>query len=134
MKQSKRLLRSLIAISILAVLMIGMLLIYNQFKPQGAKGSKEIVVEVVIPDEENTEVTLNTDAEFLRQALEEENMIKGTESDFGLFITEVNGRTVDNSKEEWWCITKDGATVEYGVDQIAIADGEHYEISLMSGY
>lgn len=134
MKQNKNVLKSLIAFGIMAVIVLVMLIAYNQFKPQGEKGSKKIVVEVVIPEEESKEFTLNTDAEFLRQALEEKNLIKGSESEYGLFITEVNGRTVDDTKQEWWCVTKDGEDVFTGVDATPIADGDHYEITLTIGY
>jgi len=134
MKQNKKIHQSLIALGILAVLVFAMLMVYNQLKPKGIIGSKNIVVEIVLPDEDSTEIELKTDAKFLRQALEEVNLIKGTESEFGLFITEVNGRAVDSSKEEWWCITRDQAQIDYGVDQIEIADGDHYELTLMAGY
>lgn len=134
MKQNKNLSKSIIAIGLFALVIVIMSVVYFQFKPEGTKGSKEIVVEVVIPEGEIKEFTLHTDAEFLRQALQEEDLIKGTESEFGLFLTEVNGRVVDDTKQEWWCITKDGEDVFTGVDETAIMDGDHYEITLTVGY
>jgi hypothetical protein len=134
MRQNKNLLKSLIAFGLLALVVVIMLITYFQFKPAGIKGSKEIVVEVAIPEEETKEFTLNTDVEFLRQALEEKELIKGSESEFGLFITEVDGRVVDDTKQEWWCITKDGENVFTGVDETPIADGDHFEITLTIGY
>ncbi len=121
------------AIVFLAVIAT-MTLLYQQLKPEAKKGEKEITVEVITPEEDSKEFILNTDAEYLRQALEEANLIKGTESEYGLYITEVNNRVADSSKEEWWCITKSGQEILYGVDQIAIADGDHYEITLFVGY
>jgi hypothetical protein len=111
-----------------------MLLTYLHFKPKAVQGSKEITVEVVIPDEETKEFTMNTDAEYLSQALEERNLIKGDSSEFGLFITEVNGHAADSTKQEWWCITKNGEDVLTGADQTPIADGEQYELTLKTGY
>ena len=134
MKQIKNLWKALAALAIVAVIAVGMLIVYQQLKPEAVKGSKEIVVEVSIPDDSTEEFTLSTDAEYLRQALEEENLIKGSESDYGLFVTEVNGRIADDSKQEWWCFTKDGEQVNTGVDSTVIADGEHYEITLTTGY
>jgi Na+-translocating ferredoxin:NAD+ oxidoreductase RnfG subunit len=127
-------LKPLLAVGALALLVIIMALVYNQLKPETSKGSKEVVVEVITPEEETKQFTLNTDAEYLSQALEEEQLIKGTAGDYGLFITEVNGRVVDDSKQEWWCITKDGEDVFTGVDATPIADGDHYEITLIVGY
>jgi len=134
MKKNKKLFLSMLAFCVLAVIVIGMAIVYNQFKPEGTKGSKEIVVEVVIPNEESSEFTLNTDAEFLRQALEEDNLVKGSESEYGLFITEVNGHVAEEANQEWWCITKNGELINEGVDNIAIADEEHYELTLTVGY
>ncbi len=134
MKQSKNFLKLMIASTALIVVIIVMLLVYKQFKPQTNQGAKEITIEVVIPDEDPEVFTIQTDAEYLRQALEETNLIKGSESDYGLFITEVNGHISDDTNQEWWCITKEGAQVNNGVDTIAIADGDKYEITLTVGY
>ena len=134
MNQSKKLKSILITVGALAIVFTAMLLIYQNFKPEPIKGSKEIGIDVVIPEQEPKAFTLKTDAEYLRQALEEANLIKGSESEFGLFISEVNGRIADTSKQEWWCITKAGAQINNGVDTIAIADGDHYEITLIQGY
>lgn len=126
--------KPLLAVAILALLVIVMSLIYNQLKPETSKGSKTVAVEVVIPEEKTKTFTLHTDAEYLSQALEEQQLIKGTAGDYGLFITEVNGHVADDAKQEWWCITKDGADVYTGVDTTPIADGDHYEITLITGY
>lgn len=134
MKQNKTYFKLMIACAALAVVIISMLLVYNQFKPETNQGAKQITIEVVIPEEETEAFTLHTDAEYLRQALEEANLIKGSDGDYGLFITEVNGHISDDTKQEWWCITKDGAQVNNGVDTIAIADGDKYEITLTVGF
>ena len=134
MKQSKKFLKPLIACAALAAVIIVMLLVYNQFKPQTHQGSKEITIEVVIPEEESKYFTVKTDAEYLRQALMEANLIKGIDGDYGLFITEVNGRIANDTNQEWWCITKERAQINNGVDTIPIADGDKYEITLMVGF
>jgi hypothetical protein len=124
----------LIALIILVVAVAAMLITYLQFKPEPVVGAKELTITVIVPEETNQEFTLHTDAEYLRQALEEANLIKGNESEYGLFITEVNGHIADQTKQEWWCITKDSAQVNNGVDTIVISDGDHYEITLKTGY
>ena len=78
--------------------------------------------------------TITTDAEYLRGALESINLIAGSESEYGLFVTTVNGVTADDSKQQWWCFTKDGEMLQTGVDSTPIANGEHYEITLTEGY
>ncbi|MDF2539230.1 MAG: hypothetical protein K0S76_2251 [Herbinix sp.] len=134
MNQKKNYVKPVISILLMVVIIAAMAVIYLQLKPQGKAGEKEITVDVVIPDQETEEFVLDTNEEFLRQALEDEGLIKGTDSEFGLYITEVNGRVVNDANQEWWCITKGGETVNYGVDQIAITDGDHYEITLTVGY
>jgi hypothetical protein len=134
MRGNKKLLLPLLAVGIMAVLAAVMFMIYLHFKPETTQGSKNIEVEVVIPDQDTKVFTLHTDAEYLSQALQEENLIKGTNESYGLFITEVNGRAADDSKQEWWCITKSGEDVLTGADQTPITDGDHYEITLKAGY
>lgn len=132
MKTKKNKLTSLYAAAIILLLLLAAVYVAN--KPKTTEGSKEIVVVVDIPNEDSQDFIINTDDEFLSQALEEEDLIKGTKSEYGLFITEVNGRVADDTKQEWWCITKDGADVFTGADTTPIADGDHYEITLKTGY
>ena len=134
MKKNMNFKKYLIALIILIVAVAAMLLSYMKFKPEPVVGAKELTIEVIVPEETDQEFTLHTDAEYLRQALEEVNLIKGSESEYGLFLTEVNGRIADQTKQEWWCITKDNAQINNGVDTIVIADGDHYEITLKTGY
>lgn len=134
MKQNKNFRKALLACAALVVVIIAMLLVYNQFKPSTQKGAKEITVQVVIPEEETKEFTIHTDAEYLRQALEDEKLIQGNDGEYGLFITEVNGRVAQDTNQEWWCITKAGGQVNTSVDEIAIADGDQYELTLTVGY
>lgn len=134
MKQNKNLLRGLLGVAIMVVIILLLWVVYDHYKPATSVGAKEVTVEVVIPDEDPKEFTLHTDAEYLSEALLEENLIKGTESEYGLFITEVNGRAANDTNQEWWCLTKGGQTVNTGVDATPIADGEHYELTLTVGY
>ena len=85
-------------------------------------------------DESSKSYDISTDEEFLRNALEQENLIEGTESDYGLFVLTVDGYTVDDAKQEWWGFSKDGESLMTGVDDTPINDGDHFEITLMVGY
>ena len=67
-------------------------------------------------------------------ALEQEKLVEGEESQYGLFVKTVNGYTVDDSRQEWWCFTKGGETLFTGVDDTPIADGDKFEITLTVGY
>lgn len=120
--------------AVLLVVILVMVFIYIKVKPEAKKGDKEITIQIVIPEEETKEFVISTNALYLRQALDEEELIEGSDSGFGFFMTSVNGRSADASKEEWWCISKDGVIASVGVSDIAITDGDKYEITLTAGY
>lgn len=123
----------LIGAIVLAVLVVAASLVYFINRPETTQGDKEITVQILYDSVSKT-VEIQTDAEYLRGALEEKNLIQGDESEYGLFVKAVDGRTVDDSKQEWWCFTKDGEMLMTGVDTTPIADGEAYEVTLTEGY
>ena len=116
------------------VLVAAMLAVWFAFGPKGTAGQKAVGVTVVYADATTDEFSFSTDAEFLRQALEEQKLVEGEESQYGLYVKTVNGVTADEAKEEWWCFTKDGEDVMTGVDSTPVADGDHFEITLKTGY
>ena len=127
--------KSVVAGLVLAVMVLAALLCWKSFAPQAVEGDKTITVEVVHGDGSTKEFTINTDNETLRGALEEEEgLIAGEESEYGLFVTAVDGETADSAKEEWWNFTKNGEALMTGVDTTMIADGEQYEITFTVGY
>ena len=111
----------LLAVAALVVAVLVLAAAYFAFAPKGAGGEKTITVDVVLLDGSDTQTTITTSEEFLRGA-------------YGLFVTTVNGVTADDSKEQWWCITKGGEMVSTGVDTTPIADGDAFEITLTEGY
>ena len=56
---------------------------------------------------------------------------KGTAGQKAIGVTVVYA---DATTEEWWCFTKDGEDVMTGVDSTPVADGDHFEITLKTGY
>ena len=125
--------KTLITLIVLVVLVIGAFAVWKVNAPQGQTGDKTILVSVVV-DTETSDFVIETDAEFLRGALEQAGLVEGTESEYGLYVTTVNGITADESQQQWWCFTRGGGTLETGVDTTPIADGEHYEITLTTGW
>ena len=97
-------------------------------------GAKTITVDINMPDGTTDTVTIQTDAAYLRGALEQEKLVQGEESQYGLFVKTVNGYTVDDSRQEWWCFTKGGETLFTGIDDTPIADGDKFEITMTVGY
>ena len=132
--QKKKKLLLLGGVLVLCVLVALFAWLWLENRPEGTEGEKEITVEVVLTDGTTTPFVIHTDAEFLRGALEEIDLVQGDESEYGLFIKTVNGVTADESKQEWWCLTKNGEMHMLGVDSTPIADGDKYELTLTVGY
>ena len=126
--------KSLIAGIVLAVMVLAALFCWKSFAPQAVEGDKTITVEVVHGDGNTKEFTIHTDSETLGAALMEEELLVGEEGPYGLFVTAVDGETVDSAKEEWWNFSKNGEALMTGVDSTMIADGEQYEITFTVGY
>ena len=135
MKNKSKIIKFFLGTLILVAVVSVMLLVYYKTKQKPSdEGGKKITVQVIIPEEKTTEYKITTDATSLREALDEEKLIEGSGSDDTFFITGVNGRTADSSKEEWWCITKGGEEVFTGVNSIMIYNGDQYELTLMTGW
>lgn len=92
------------------------------------EGSKTVKV-VVEADEKKITFTINTDAEILGDALLEHELIAGDESEFGLYIKEVNGMLADYDVDQtYWGFYQNGEYMMTGVDGTEFADGDQYEL------
>lgn len=123
-----------ISIVCLALVIVILALAFFASSGGGQTGEKTITVLVTHVDGTEKTFTVTTEAETLRQALENEGLLSGTEAAYGLWITTVDGYTADDSKQEWWGYTKGGEYVETGVDSTYIADGDTYEFTLNTGW
>lgn len=131
MKEKKKVIIAVVALIAAIAVFAGVYFAFG--RPETSAGSKTVTIEVSAPDYSNTH-KIKTDAEFLGDALKEEGIIEGEESQYGLFITSVDSIKADDSKQQWWCITKGGADVMTGVDVTPIADGDTFELTLKEGY
>ncbi len=127
---NKKLLAGVLALVLVVAALIG---IYFASRPATSAADKTITATVVANGEEEA-FTIHTDEEYLRGALESIDLIAGEESEYGLFVTTVNGITADDANQEWWCFTKGGESLNTGVDSTPIADGDAFEITLTVGY
>lgn len=130
--QSKR--NIIIAAASLVVLVIVFIAAYQLLRSRGAEGAKTIHFNAVTNDEIIKSVDIYTDAEYLRQALEEESLVEGEEGAYGLWVITVAGITVDSGKEEWWALYRNGEFSMTGVDDTPLEDGDSIEYRLMVGY
>ncbi len=124
----------LLALLVLAVLVAGAYATYHFLMPKAMEGDKTITIVIDHKVGEDKTLTIKTDADYLRGALEQEELVEGTDSDFGLWVTAIDGEKADEAKQQWWGYTKSGAYVETGVDQTPIKDGDSFEFTLNEGY
>ena len=119
----------------MAVIIVVLGAIYFATRPQGQEGDKTISFSVISAQGDTVGTyDIETSEEFLRGALENESLIEGEEGEYGLYVLTVDGITADESKQEWWCFTKGGETLNTGVDSTPIADGDCFEATLMVGW
>lgn len=123
-KQNRALL--IIAIALFAAV-LGMALLYPVFAPQTSVGAKNITIQVTDNQQNTTDYSVNTNAEYLRQAMEETKGLSftGTEGQYGLMILSVNGITANWEQDHaWWSIYVNNELANYSIDQQPIADGD----------
>ncbi len=125
--KTKKILGVALAVVLVAVLAV----VYVLFGEKPVEGSKAITIKVVSQSEEVTDYEVKTDAEFLRQAMEEADGLEfsGTESEYGLMVTTINGETADyNTNGAYWSFYVNGEYCNYGIDTQPVEDGDVFRI------
>lgn len=91
--------------------------------------TKEISVTIVFQDKREKAIDIETEAEYLADALFEKGLIKEDEYKSG-FYTYIDGVRADyNEDKAWWCVTKGGEMTNKGMNDLPIADGDRFEIT-----
>ena len=126
--------KTLIAVSVLVLLLVCFCAAFFLLRPQADAGSKTVMISVTHGDGTVKDSTLCTDAATLREAMDELGILEGEDGPYGIFVTAVDGEAVDAAAEEWWCFTKGGEMLMTGLDDTVIADGEQYEAVFTVGY
>ncbi len=124
----------IIGIIVLALLIAAFAVVYFLALKPTVIGEKNITVEIVHSDKTVKTFDIKTDAEFLRKALEEKNLVQGTESSMGLLVTTADGETADSNKQEWWNFIQNGESAAAGVDSTPIKDGDKFEFIFTVGW
>ncbi len=119
---------------VLILLCIAAGILYTQFKPETTTGIKRFTVLVTHADGQQSTRAYETEADYLGEVLLADGLIAGEQGSFGLFITTVDGEAADESKQQWWSITKDGESVTVGIDELPITDGDTFELTLTEGW
>lgn len=127
-KNNKKVVLGVVAlVALIAVFAV----VFAFMREKPVEGAKTFTVEVVDNEQKSTTYTGHTDAEYLRQALEEleDFRMEGSEGDYGLYVQTVNGVTADNSVDgSYWSFYVNGEICNYGVDTQPVEDGDAFKI------
>lgn len=95
------------------------------------EGEKTIAFAVVDADGNETVFEIHTDGETVGEALLSLGLIAGDESDYGLYVKEVNGITADYDVDgTYWAFYVNGEYASTGVDQTTVTDGDSYSFKV----
>ena len=93
------------------------------------EATKEISVTIVYEDKTEKTLDIETKVEFLADALLEKGLIKEDEYNSG-FYTYIDGVRADyNEDKAWWCVTEGGEMTTKGMNELALEDGDSFEIT-----
>ncbi|MCI9072004.1 MAG: DUF4430 domain-containing protein [Lachnospiraceae bacterium] len=127
-KKDKKL---MIGLAVLAALVAVFAILFILFRPGTTQGAKSITIEVVDNHGDSTMYDLQTDAEYLRQAMEEAQGLEfsGSESEYGMMVDTVNGVTADwNVDQSYWGFFVNGEYCNYGIETQPVTDGDAFQI------
>ena len=95
------------------------------------EGSTKFTFEVVDGEGNQTNFVINTDKETVGEALLDQELIAGEDSDYGLYVKTVNGITADYDTDgSYWAFYVNGEYASSGVDSTPVADGDTYSFKV----
>jgi hypothetical protein len=132
MKKQTKLIIAVVVVAALIAIFAG---VYAATRPATTEGSKTITVTVVHQDQSSKDFTYHTDAEYLGEVLLSDGLVSGDESEYGLYITEVDGETADwDTDGAYWAFYVGDEYASLGVDATPIADGDTFSLVYTVGY
>ena len=121
----------LLSVIVLCILMAVMYFAYRHFVPKAQAGEKHITISIVYDDGTQKDHELNTDAEYLLDALQSVAEIDGAESaEYGYTLYTVDGVTADfTTGNAYWAVYVDGEYGTLNISKQPLEDGGHYTIA-----
>ena len=124
--------KQIITVIVLALLVIAMSVGYAAFKGNTSKGAKDITVEIVTAEGESTVYELNTDAEYLADALDEieDLTYEAEDGPYGLVYNSFNGeKAVYEEDGAYWAFYLNGEYCSFGASEQPVTDGDAFQIA-----
>jgi hypothetical protein len=123
--------KTLLGLGALVIIIAAFALIYGKFSEKPVEGSKAVTIEVINSKEESTVYELQTDAEYLEQAMKEAEGLtfEAEEGPYGLAVSSINGEVADfNVDAAYWGFFVNGEYCNYGVSEQPVNDGDAFQI------
>lgn len=122
----RRWLIALVALIVVAAILAGL---YFLFRADPPEGDKTVTVKVVHADQSEKEFTYETDDEYLGELLTEEGLVEGETSEYGMYITKVDGeQAVFETDNAYWALYENGEYASTGVDQTVLDNGDEFSL------
>ncbi len=117
---------ALVALIVVAAILAGL---YFLFRADPPEGDKTVTVKVVHADQSEKEFTYETDDEYLGELLTEEGLVEGEVSEYGMYITKVDGeQAVFETDNAYWALYENGEYASTGADQTVLDNGDEFSL------
>ena len=118
-----------ISVLVLALMMLALACLFAACGNKEAEKKYTITVIVVNDKAEEKTFTVKTDRENLADALLDEKLVSGSDSEWGLVIDTVDGLRADYSVDQsWWALYEDDKMSEVGASSLQLKDGGVYKL------
>ena len=117
-----------VAAAVFCILALTLWHVWQASRPDAVAGEKTVTVTVTHGAGSPAEFTYRTELEYLGELLQQEGLISGSDSEYGLFVDTVDGETVDYARDQsWWRLTCNGEDAGSGANTVVLRDGDAYE-------
>jgi len=134
MKSTKKNKKALWMICVVLAAAAIMWAVYENHQKKAVAGAKHITIEVQYEDGKKDSYSVDTDAEYLKEAAESVLTLGGKDTSYGFEIDSINGTAADYAKDQsYWAIYVND---EYGanyVDSQPVEDGDTYRFAYEKG-
>lgn len=123
--------KKILSIALVALLVAALALVYVTFSEKAVEGKKDIIIEVVMADGTSSVYEVDTDAEYLIEAMEDADGLtfEGEEGPYGFAVNTINSVTANlDSGNAYWGFFVNGEYCNYGVSQQPVEDGDAFRI------
>ena len=123
--------KKLLGLGALIIIIAAFALIYGKFSEKPVEGSKAVTIEVINSKEESTMYEVQTNAEFLQQAMDEADGLEyvGEEGPYGIQVSSVNGEeAIYETDAAYWGFFVNGEYCNYGISEQPVEDGDAFQI------